>query len=135
MGSLLSNRFKMLSLYLVLVLALSLNVDGKCQSGESSLCFVADMPDLKLTGAAGGLSVPSLRGAMGTSSAWRRTPLVSLRERAARASQETVRRDWPARPAVRGERSARREFVLFLSSSERTVSSQRVASPGTVGRA
>merc|ERR1711915_171532 len=118
MGSLLSNRFKMLSLYLALVLALSLNVDGKCQSGESSLCFVADMPDLKLNRCCRGLSVPSLREAMGISSAWRRTPLVLLRGRAARASQETAR-DWPARPAVRGERSARREFVLFLSSSER----------------
>merc|ERR1711973_761274 len=42
------NRFNMLSLYAVLVLALSLNVDGKCQRGESSLCFVAEMPNLRL---------------------------------------------------------------------------------------
>merc|ERR1712228_766489 len=108
-------------------MGVSCQIDSKCCRCTwywSSLC--------SSTGAAGGLSVPSLRGAMGTSSAWRRTPLVSLRERAAMASQETARRDWPARPAVRGERSARREFVFFLSSSERTVSSQRVASPGTV---
>merc|ERR1711962_1200984 len=65
MGSLLSNRFKMLSLYAVLVLALSLNVDGKCQSGESSLCFVADMPDLKLNRCCRGFECTELEGGNG----------------------------------------------------------------------
>merc|ERR1712066_229358 len=55
MGSCL-DRFNMLSLYAVLVLALSLNVDGKCQRGESSLCFVADMPNLRLNKSCKGFS-------------------------------------------------------------------------------
>merc|ERR1711973_346896 len=59
------NRFNMLSLYAILVLALSLNVDGKCQRGESSLCFVADMPNLRLNKCCRGFECTELEGGNG----------------------------------------------------------------------
>merc|ERR1712066_411239 len=59
------NRFNMLSLYAVLVLALSLNVDGKCQRGESSLCFVADMPNLRPNKCCRGFECTELEGGNG----------------------------------------------------------------------
>ena len=55
----------MLSLYAVLILALSLNVDGKCQRGESSLCFVADMPNLRLNKCCRGFECTELEGGNG----------------------------------------------------------------------
>merc|ERR1711872_995383 len=59
------NRFNMLSLYAILVLALSLNVDGKCQRGESSLCFVAEMPNLRLNKCCRGFECTELEGGNG----------------------------------------------------------------------
>jgi len=59
------NRFKMLSLYAILVLTLTLSVDGKCQRGEDSLCFIADMPDLELNRCCRGFECTELEGGNG----------------------------------------------------------------------
>ena len=59
------NRFKMLSLYAILVLTLSLSVDGKCQRGEDSICFIAEMPDLELNRCCRGFECTELEGGNG----------------------------------------------------------------------
>merc|ERR1711987_166 len=114
------DRFNMLSLYAVLVLALSLNVDGKCQRGESSLCFVADMPNLRLNKCCRGLERTELEGGNGDKFCMEKNATRLAEGESCKGFSRNCQEGPPARPPARGERSARGECVLFLSSSERT---------------
>ena len=52
----------MLSLVAILVLSAALSVEGKCQKGVDSICFIAERPDLKLNQCCPGFECTELEG-------------------------------------------------------------------------
>ena len=55
----------MLSLVAILVLSAALSVEGKCQRGGDSICFIAERPDLKLNECCPGFECTELEGGDG----------------------------------------------------------------------
>merc|ERR1711953_1406486 len=59
------NRVKMLSLVAILVLSAALSVEGKCQRGGDSICFIAENPELKMNECCPGFECTELEGEEG----------------------------------------------------------------------
>ena len=52
----------MLSLVAILVLSAALSVEGKCQRGGDSICFIAESPELKMNECCPGFECTELEG-------------------------------------------------------------------------
>ena len=52
----------MLSLVAILVLSAALSVEGKCQKGGDSICFIAESPELKMNECCPGFECTELEG-------------------------------------------------------------------------
>merc|ERR1712154_681039 len=125
----------MLSLYAILVLTLSLSVDGKCQRGEDSICFIAEMPDLELNRCCRGFECTELEGGNGDKFCMEKNATRVAAGDSCKGFSRNCEAGLACKASCQRGEKCKGEFVLFLSVWERIVSSQRAASPETVARA
>merc|ERR1711962_1073131 len=74
------NRVKMLSLVAILVLSAALSVEGKCQRGGDSICFIAENPNLKLNECCPGFECTELEGEDGDKFCMKNSTRIPLGE-------------------------------------------------------
>ena len=70
----------MLSLVAILVLSAALSVEGKCQRGVDSLCFIAENPNLKLNECCPGFECTELEGEDGDKFCMKNSTRIPLGE-------------------------------------------------------